>query len=130
MNKCYTRARKNLGYCPQFSYLPEFLTVQECLELFADLKGLRRTDRHAILEDLIKLFRLGEFRTRMAQHLSEGNKKKLSAALAFLGRPQVVILDEVGSRWSMGYSIQFVNFHDFLFRNSLISEILIILIFI
>lgn len=29
--------------------------------------------------------------------LSEGNKKKLSAALAFLGRPQVVILDEVFS---------------------------------
>lgn len=69
MNRCYTRARKNLGYCPQFAKLPDFLVVQECLELFADLKGLTSADRPLILEDLIKLFRLGEFRHRMVQHL-------------------------------------------------------------
>lgn len=74
MNLCYTRARKNLGYCPQFSYLPDFLNVRECLELFADLKGLHSYDKNVILEDLITLFRLGEFRNRMVQHLRLVNK--------------------------------------------------------
>lgn len=121
--KNYTRARKNFGYCPQFSYLPEFLHTEECLQLFANLKGLNGRESASIIDDLIKLFRLTKFRRRMVQHLrftfvfffcwllllnkniffykslnvlsSEGNKKKLSAALAFLGRPSVAILDEV-----------------------------------
>jgi ABC-type multidrug transport system ATPase subunit len=69
INKSYINARQNLGYCPQFSYLPEFLLVQQCLELFADLKGLDPQDITDILEDLIRLFRLGTFRYRMVQHL-------------------------------------------------------------
>jgi ABC-type multidrug transport system ATPase subunit len=94
-NKNYSKARQNLGYCPQFSYLPEFLNVEECLELFADLRGIHRLSTLEILDDLIKLFKLERFKKRKIQHLSEGNKRKLSAALSFLGKPQVVILDEV-----------------------------------
>ena len=91
----FAKARRHLGYCPQFSYLPEFLIVEQCLELFADLKGVYSSIKFVIIEDLIKLFRLEEFRRKIVKHLSEGNKRKLSAALAFLGKPKVVILDEV-----------------------------------
>lgn len=95
LHKDFSKARQNLGYCPQFSYLPEFLIVEECLELFSDLKGVYSSFKYNIIEDLIRLFRLDEFRKKMVKHLSEGNKKKLSAALAFIGKPKVVILDEV-----------------------------------
>jgi ABC-type multidrug transport system ATPase subunit len=61
--------RSSLGYCPQFSYLPEFLNVQECLELFADLRGLDRYNTSQILIDLITLFKLERFKNRKIQDL-------------------------------------------------------------
>jgi ABC-type multidrug transport system ATPase subunit len=61
--------RSSLGYCPQFSYLPEFLNVQECLELFADLRGLHRYNTSQILIDLITLFKLERFKNRKIQDL-------------------------------------------------------------
>ena len=35
LNADYSKARQNLGYCPQFDYLPDYLTVSETLKLFA-----------------------------------------------------------------------------------------------
>jgi ABC-type multidrug transport system ATPase subunit len=69
VDKDYTKARKNLGYCPQVSYLPEFLIVEECMDFFADLKGIFSSVKPYIIEDLIRLFRLQEFRTKMVKHL-------------------------------------------------------------
>jgi ATP-binding cassette subfamily A (ABC1) protein 3 len=69
MQKDFNKARRHLGYCPQFSYLPEFLIVEECLELFADLKGVYSSIKFIIVEDLIRLFRLDEFRKKIVKHL-------------------------------------------------------------
>ena len=69
LNRSYFKARNNIGYCPQFSHLPEFLTVLECLELFADLKGLDRYTTPFILSDLIELFKLNELTFKLVQNL-------------------------------------------------------------
>ena len=69
MNTSYFKARKNIGYCPQFSHLPEFLTVQECLELFSNLKGLDQNTIPYILNDLVKLFKLNELSFKLVQNL-------------------------------------------------------------
>lgn len=69
LNRSYFKARNNIGYCPQFSQLPEYLTVLECLELFADLKGLDRYTTPFILSDLIELFKLNELIFKLVQNL-------------------------------------------------------------
>lgn len=85
-------ARKNLGYCPQFDKLPEYLTVNETLTLFSKLRGSYSTEK--IVDDMLNVFQLTEFENSLVQNLSGGNKRKLSSAIAFLGKPSVVILDE------------------------------------
>ena len=88
-------ATLSLGYCPQFDYLPEYLTVEQSLRLFASLRGLHGTSYDLIIKDFIDAFKLNEFKNRLVQNLSGGNKRKLSSALALIGKPKTVILDEV-----------------------------------
>lgn len=74
-------------YCPQFDALLDLLTVREHLELFADLKGIRREDKKKEVDGFIERMDLQRFENKLTQTLSGGNKRKLSAALALMGRP-------------------------------------------
>jgi ATP-binding cassette subfamily A (ABC1) protein 3 len=85
-------ARRNLGFCPQFDILPEYLTVKETFKLIAGLRGLERKTVDKTITELIQVFKLNEFNDKLVQDLSGGNKRKVSAGIAFLGRPSVVIL--------------------------------------
>lgn len=87
-------ARQNLSFCPQFDYLPEYLTVQETFQLFAGLRAIEKTASKKCLAELLSVFKLNEFSDKFVQKLSGGNKRKVSAAISFIGRPSVVILDE------------------------------------
>lgn len=87
-------ARNSLGFCPQFDQLPEYLTVKQSLVLFAKLRGLYSEKLKDNINDIISAFKLDEFTDKLVQNLSGGNKRKVSSAIAFLGRPKIVILDE------------------------------------
>ncbi len=89
-----SKARRSLGFCPQFDYLPEYLTVKETFELYAGLRGLYSSQIESIIDDMTKVFKLNEMVKKRVQDLSGGNKRKVSAAVGFIGRPSVVILDE------------------------------------
>ncbi|GFY96206.1 ATP-binding cassette A1 [Actinidia rufa] len=87
-------AHRHIGYCPQFDALLEFLTVREHLELYARIK---RVPEYR-LEDVV-MEKIGEFDLLKHAHkpsfsLSGGNKRKLSVAIAMIGDPPIVILDE------------------------------------
>lgn len=86
------KARKKLGYCPQFDSFPEYLTVAETLKIFSKLRGA--SSINILVEDMLNVFQLVEFERSLVQNLSGGNKRKLSSAIAFLCNPSVVILDE------------------------------------
>ena len=89
------RATQNLGYCPQNDYLPSYMTVQETLNLFAKLRGIRsRKMINLNVETIISLFKLNEFSNVLVDNLSGGNKRKVNTAIAFLGKPTLVTLDE------------------------------------
>ncbi|CAF0704109.1 unnamed protein product [Brachionus calyciflorus] len=88
------KAIRSLGYCPQFEYLPEFLTVKQALTLFTHLRGIKGKKVNRIVEEFISAFKLTEFRNKLVQNLSGGNKRKVSSAIAFIGKPKIVILDE------------------------------------
>lgn len=89
-----SKIRNNLGFCPQNDYLPDYMTVKECLLFFAQLKGMYIQDAEQLVNELIKLFRLDIYNYKMIKNLSGGNKRKVSAAIAFIGKPLLVILDE------------------------------------
>lgn len=88
------QVRRLLGYCPQHDALLELLTVREHLELFARIKGVSEARLGAVVAAGIEEMDLGSFENKLAGSLSGGNKRKLCTAIALIGRPPVLFLDE------------------------------------
>jgi ABC-2 type transport system ATP-binding protein len=86
--------RAILGYMPQKFGLYEDLTVQENLDLYADLRGVIGAERVASFARLLAFTDLARFTDRPAGKLSGGMKQKLGLACALLGEPRVLLLDE------------------------------------
>jgi len=87
-------ASGQVGYCAQFDAIPDGLTVMEVLDLVLRLRRPACPATQAIVDACINAFQLREWCGRVASTLSGGNKRKLSVALAFIGSPQVAVLDE------------------------------------
>ncbi|XP_065310568.1 phospholipid-transporting ATPase ABCA3-like isoform X2 [Dermacentor albipictus] len=83
-----------LGYCPQAGALLEKLTAYETLHLFGRLRGVPEDKLAAVVENVINIVDLREQATRVCSYYSGGNKRKLSTAVAMIGFPEVVFLDE------------------------------------
>ena len=82
------------GYVSQRFSLYTELTVQENLELFADLYNVSDTERGPRLKRLMQFSRLEAFRDRLARNLSGGMKQKLALSCALIHTPNVLFLDE------------------------------------
>jgi ATP-binding cassette subfamily A (ABC1) protein 3 len=87
-------ARFHLGVCPQFDAM-DTLSVREHLAFYARIRGV--ADVSGAVEAMIRSVGLQPFADRMADKLSGGNKRKLSLAMALIGNPEVVLLDEPSS---------------------------------
>ncbi|KAM0948803.1 putative ABC transporter, AAA+ ATPase domain, ABC transporter A [Dioscorea sansibarensis] len=87
-------ARRHIGYCPQFDALLEFLTVREHLELYARIKAVPEFSIKDVVDEKLTEFDLRKHADKPAFSLSGGNKRKLSVAIAMIGDPPIVILDE------------------------------------
>jgi ABC-2 type transport system ATP-binding protein len=100
------RRRGRIGYCPQHPALFELLTASEHLVLFGRALGL---DRSAALRQGGAL--LAEFGFRdgdtLAKALSGGSRQKLNLALALLGKPDVLLLDEPYQGFDHGTYVDF-----------------------
>lgn len=86
--------RPQLGYMPQKFGLYEDLTVQENLNLYADLCNLSGEKRQSSFKQLLAFTDLARFTDRPAGKLSGGMKQKLGLACTLLGSPRVLLLDE------------------------------------
>lgn len=86
--------RPQLGYMPQKFGLYEDLTVQENLNLYADLRNVTGEHRDASFRQLLAFTGLDSFTHRPAGKLSGGMKQKLGLACTLLGSPRVLLLDE------------------------------------
>uniref|UniRef100_A0A8C4I740 P-type phospholipid transporter n=1 Tax=Dicentrarchus labrax TaxID=13489 RepID=A0A8C4I740_DICLA len=80
---------QNMGYCPQFDAIDELLTGREHLHLYARLRGVPE-----VAEWAIHKLGLSEDAGRSAGTYSGGNRRKLSTAIAMIGCPALVLLDE------------------------------------
>lgn len=83
-----------IGYMPQKFGLYEDLTVIQNLELFAELKGIKKEEKLSAFQRLLRFTNLGEFTDRLAGNLSGGMKQKLGLACALLTKPKLLLLDE------------------------------------
>jgi len=88
--------RRIIGYMPQKFGLYDDLSVQENLNLHADLRDVIDHEREEEFQHLLKLTDLTGFTGRMAGKLSGGMKQKLGLACALLGQPKLLLLDEPG----------------------------------
>jgi ABC-2 type transport system ATP-binding protein len=83
-----------LGYMPQRFGLYEDLTVQENLDLYADLQGVPPELRPARYAELMHMTGLAPFTRRLAGRLSGGMKQKLGLACTLVRAPRLLLLDE------------------------------------
>jgi ABC-2 type transport system ATP-binding protein len=86
--------KQHIGYMAQQFNLYGDLSVQENLDFFADIFGVRGRERKERIAQLLRFARLTEFTSRRAAHLSGGMKKKLALACSLVHRPQILYLDE------------------------------------
>jgi Cu-processing system ATP-binding protein len=83
--------RADIGYMPQIGRYPENMTIGQVLEMMKDIRG-KKDD--TLDEELIHQFGLKDMLKKRMGTLSGGTRQKVSAALAFLFNPCVLILDE------------------------------------
>lgn len=83
--------RSQIGYVPSEIQMYEDMTADRWLMYFAELKGI--TDKKWI-KTLLTMFHLEEYRKVKIRHMSEGVKRRLVIAQAFLASPAFLFLDE------------------------------------
>lgn len=83
-----------ISYMPQQFGLYEDLSVQENLNLYADLQGVNKQQRKEVFPKLMEMTGLAAFTSRLAGRLSGGMKQKLGLACTLLKTPKLLLLDE------------------------------------
>ena len=83
-----------IGYMPQKFGLYEDLSVDENLNLYAELQGVENKKER--IDELLAFTSLKPFRGRLAGKLSGGMKQKLGLACALIKKPKLLLLDEPG----------------------------------
>ncbi|WP_448942654.1 ATP-binding cassette domain-containing protein [Klebsiella michiganensis] len=86
--------QNRISYMPQRFGLYEDLSVQENLDLYADLHGVAQQERASRFERLLSITDLARFTDRPAGKLSGGMKQKLGLACTLVRSPDLLLLDE------------------------------------
>lgn len=85
---------RNIGYCPQDNCLNYGLSGNEILFTFSLMRGFTIKESNNISQQLLNQVGLTKHKNKESGRYSGGNKRKLCYALAFLGCPRIIILDE------------------------------------
>jgi ABC-2 type transport system ATP-binding protein len=91
------RARRRLGFMPDFFGVYDRLTAFEYLSFYAACYGVPRQRRAKIIRDLLELVDLADRRDSPVDQLSRGMKQRLCLARALVHDPAVLLLDEPAS---------------------------------
>jgi ABC-2 type transport system ATP-binding protein len=102
--------RRTLGYLPQeFGVYPN-ITAETLLDHFAVLKGFAsRAGRRDIVETLLRRVNLWDVRRRRLGGFSGGMRQRFGVAVALLGDPMLLIVDEPTAGLDPGERVRFLN---------------------
>ncbi|XP_077435659.1 uncharacterized protein abca12 [Vanacampus margaritifer] len=87
----------NIGYCPQVDALDNLLTGEEHLYFYARIQGISKGEIDRVVKYLLKKLKLNYHRNITIDGYSCGTRRKLSTAIALIGHPQILLLDEPSS---------------------------------
>jgi Cu-processing system ATP-binding protein len=82
--------RQKIGYMPQIGRYPDNMTISQIIDMIKEMRGSHQEHD----EELIEQFNLHALRDKKMSTLSGGTTQKVSASLAFLFNPDILILDE------------------------------------
>ncbi|HRI01488.1 MAG TPA: ABC transporter ATP-binding protein [Saprospiraceae bacterium] len=82
--------RRQIGYMPQIGRYPQNMTIAQVIDM---LKSLRQ-DQSTLDHELVESFKLADIADKKLGTLSGGTTQKVSAVIAFLFNPSILILDE------------------------------------
>ncbi|PAA48274.1 hypothetical protein BOX15_Mlig008953g1 [Macrostomum lignano] len=86
-----------IGYCPQHNPLFNSISVFEHLRFYAQIRGIPDQLGSAQIAGLIEGLGLKPHQHKAAEQLSGGNKRRLCLAIALLGNPSLVVIDEAST---------------------------------
>lgn len=83
--------RREIGYMPQIGRYPENMTIGQTIKMIKDTRKISETDLDT---ELLESFELEKMFEKKMGNLSGGTTQKVSAVLAFMFDPKIIILDE------------------------------------
>jgi len=87
-------SRKSLGYLPEQPYFYEYLTPEETINFYCKLRGMGSKDFSKEWERLSEILELKEISKIRIRNFSKGMRQKIGFAIALVGDPEFLILDE------------------------------------
>ena len=113
--------RQTLGYLPQEFGLYPKAKAEDLLDYFAVLKGItNRASRREVVEALLKQTNLWEKRRQKLGSFSGGMKQRFGVAVALLGSPKLMIVDEPTAGLDPAERVRFLNLLSELGENSIV----------
>jgi ABC-type multidrug transport system ATPase subunit/TM2 domain-containing membrane protein YozV len=88
------KAQRSMGLCPQFDTLIGQLSVKENLTFFGRVKGVPLVALPEVVDAFMVALNIKQYENKLTQRLSGGNRRKVSLAVALIGCPPTVYLDE------------------------------------
>ena len=88
------KAKRQIGYMPEGVPLYSDMTVKEFVTYMAELKGVKRKERKAMVQKALEDTGLVEVQNQLTRNISRGYKQRVSMAGALVSNPKVIILDE------------------------------------
>ncbi|XP_031798021.1 ATP-binding cassette sub-family A member 3 isoform X7 [Sarcophilus harrisii] len=86
--------RKIIGYCPQYNALLDYMTGREIAMMFARLRGIPEPYIQQYVEHILQALLIERHSDKLISTYSGGTKQKMNNAIAFLGFPPIIFLDE------------------------------------
>lgn len=87
-------ARAAIGFLPEHPYFYDYLTVQETLDFYARLYGMRSPARQERIATVVEQLQIGSKLRASLRTLSKGTLQRVGVAQAIMNDPRLVILDE------------------------------------
>ena len=113
--------RKTLGYLPQDFGLIRNVSAEKLLDHFAILKGIiQHSSRKEVIEDLLKQTNLWDKRKQKLGGFSGGMKQRFGVAVALLGNPKLLIVDEPTAGLDPAERVRFLNLLSKLGENAVV----------